>query len=84
MIKTLNGDLKSGWEIILDDKKKSLKIEMGVLDQDNEIPVIRAEGTQNHDVLTTFRCYCNSDNRKAYDANVSDFQYQKQLGVNLI
>ena len=45
MIKTLNGDLKSGWEIILDDKKKSLKIEMGVLDQDNEIPVIRAEGT---------------------------------------
>ena len=77
MLKALNGELKSGWESILDDKNSSLKIEMGVLDEDSDIPVVRAEGIQHHDVLTCFRCYCNSDNRKAYDANVSDFQYQK-------
>ena len=61
MLKILNGDLNGEWTSILDDKNRSLKIEMAELDGNH---FIRAEGIQNHDVLTCFRCYCNSDNRK--------------------
>ena len=63
-MKILNGELDKGWTTILDDSKKRLKIQIGELDENSQIPVIRAEGIQDHDVLTCFRCYCNSDNRK--------------------
>lgn len=74
-MKLLYGDLQKPWTTFLDDGHKDLKIEMGELEQYNGIPVMRAAGMQNQDVLTCFRCYGNSDSRMQYDPNASDFEY---------
>ena len=82
MLKLMSGEKKMPWRVHINDKRRDLFMEL--TDTEEGFPLLRAENKQPVDVLTAWRAYSNSSNRKIYDPNVAACDYIKQLGVNLI
>ena len=75
LMKLLNDDSLTEWTTYTDDLNRNIKIEVSELEQYDGIPVMRAQGLLNTDVLSVYRCYGNQDNRMIYDPTSAELEY---------